>query len=228
MINLEFKYCAHKVHIFEDLTENELKSITEMTTNRFYKKGEIIFNEGDTVDYLYIVNSGKIKIYKINTEGKEQILYVLSDGDTFGEYSLFKPQKSSFYAQAITDVKLCLLTKSDFYKVISKNPEIAMKILKYLSERLQSLEALLKDLSTEDIESRLKSMILRLAEKDGVNTEKGVEVDIYLSREDIANYLGTTRESISRKLHKLVDEGIIEFISNKHIVIKNIERLREI
>lgn len=217
---MEYKYCAQRVHIFKDLSEDELKKITEMTKDSFFKKGDIIFNEDDIIDYLYIIHSGKIKAYKINEDGKEQILYLLSDGDTFGEYSIFREQKATFYAEAITDVRVCLLSRKNFHIIISKYPEIALKIMNYLSERLQNMELLLKDLSTEDVETRLKSMIIRLAQKEGSKTNKGIVINLYISREDIANLLGTTRETVSRKLHNLEDEGFIEFLSNKKILVK--------
>lgn len=225
---MECCYCAQKVHIFNNLSEDELRAITEMTQKRFFKKGDIIFNEGDTLDFLYIVHSGRIKVYKINSEGKEQILYVLSDGDTVGEYNLFKETKATFYAEALTDVRLCLLTKGDFYKVLSVYSKISLKIMRYMSDRLMKLEVLLKDLSTEDVETRLKAMLLKLCREEGKKTLSGIEIDFHLNREDLANLLGTTRETISRKLHKLANDGVIEFVSNKKILVKNLEKLEEI
>jgi len=224
---MECRYCAQVVHIFKDLNEEELKAISSMTKEGFYAKGNIIINEGDKIDNIYIIHKGKIKVYKINLDGKEQILYILKDGDTFGENSIFKEQKATFYAEAIDDVKLCLLSREDFIRIISRNPEIALKIMNYLLERLQNIESLVKDITTEDVKTRLLSMILRLADKEGIKSSDGIKLKFYLSREDIANLLGTTRETISRKLHELEDDGMIKFLSNKEILLKDIEKFKE-
>lgn len=224
---MECRYCAQVVHIFKDLNEEELKAISSMTKEGFYAKGNIIINEGDKIDNIYIIHKGKIKVYKINLDGKEQILYILKDGDTFGENSIFKEQKATFCAEAIDDVKLCLLSREDFIRIISRNPEIALKIMNYLLERLQNIESLVKDITTEDVKTRLLSMILRLADKEGIKNSDGIKLKFYLSREDIANLLGTTRETISRKLHELEDDGIIKFLSNKEILLKDIEKFKE-
>ncbi|ADL68611.1 transcriptional regulator, Crp/Fnr family [Thermoanaerobacterium thermosaccharolyticum DSM 571] len=224
---MECKYCAQVVHIFKDLNEEELRAISGMTKEGFYAKGNIIINEGDRIDNIYIIHKGKIKVYKINLDGKEQILYILKDGDTFGENSIFKEQKATFYAEAMDDVKLCLLSKEDFMGIISRNPEIALKIMNYLLERLQNIESLVKDITTEDVKTRLLSMILKLADKEGIKSSDGIKLKLYLSREDIANLLGTTRETISRKLHELEDDGIIKFLSNKEILLKDIEKFKE-
>lgn len=224
---MECKYCAQVVHIFKDLNEEELKAISSMTKEGFYAKGNIIINEGDKIDNIYIIHKGKIKVYKINLDGKEQILYILKDGDTFGENSIFKERKATFYAEAMDDVKLCLLSKEDFMGIISRNPEIALKIMNYLLERLQNIESLVKDITTEDVKTRLLSMILKLADKEGIKSSDGIKLKLYLSREDIANLLGTTRETISRKLHELEDDGIIKFLSNKEILLKDIEKFKE-
>ncbi|MFU0783228.1 MAG: Transcriptional regulator, Crp/Fnr family [Thermoanaerobacterium thermosaccharolyticum] len=224
---MECRYCAQVVHIFKDLNEEELKAISSMTKEGFYAKGNIIINEGDRIDNIYIIHKGKIKVYKINLDGKEQILYILKDGDTFGENSIFKEQKATFYAEAMDDVKLCLLSREDFIRIISRNPEIALKIMNYLLERLQNIESLVKDITTEDVKTRLLSMILRLADKEGIKNSDGIKLKFYLSREDIANLLGTTRETISRKLHELEDDGMIKFLSNKEILLKDIEKFKE-
>ncbi|MDE4541488.1 Crp/Fnr family transcriptional regulator [Thermoanaerobacterium sp. R66] len=225
---MECKYCAQVVHIFNELNDEELKVISDLTKECFYKKGDIILNEGDILEQIYIIHSGKIKIYKINSDGKEQILYILKDGDTFGENSIFKEQKSTFYAEAMENVSMCILSKDDFVKIISKNPDIAFKIMNYLNERLQSLELLLKDLTIEDVKKRLMSIIYRLAKKDGINDANGIKLRLYLSREDLANLAGTTRETVSRKLRELEHEGLIEFLSNREILIKDIDDFKEI
>ena len=219
------RYCAGKASIFSILEEPQLKEITDNITRKTYKKGEIIFFEGDISDKLYVINHGKIKIFKYTKEGKEQILYILSDGDFLGDLSLLKKDEFKFNAEALEDISLCQLTKDDFDDIVMKNPEIALKILEVLYERIYKLENLIQSLSTKDIESRISGLLLSFIKDFGVPQDNDVKLEIPLSREDMANYIGVTRETISRKLNSMQEDGILELVGNKTIIIKDLEYL---
>jgi CRP/FNR family transcriptional regulator, anaerobic regulatory protein len=219
------KYCASKVSIFSILDDENIQEIIGMINRRKYKKGQIIFFEGDVSDKLYIINSGKIKIYKYTKEGKEQILYILSEGDFIGDLSLLKKGKYEFNAEALEDVNVCVLTKDDFDKIIRHNPEVPIKMLEHVHDRMLSLENLVQTLSTKDVEARLAGLLSGFARDFGKKTPEGVVITTPLTREEMANYIGITRETISRKLTSMQDDGIIELIGNKKIVIRDIESL---
>jgi CRP/FNR family transcriptional regulator, anaerobic regulatory protein len=220
------KYCAKKVYIFSILQENELSEVIKLISRRKYKKGQILFFEGDVSDKLFIINKGKVKIYKNTKEGKEQILYVLTEGDFIGDLSLLKKGLFDFNAEALEDVSVCILTKDDFDGIIRKNPDITFKMLEYVHDRLVSVENLVQTLSTKDVESRLASLLVNSIKEFGNETDNGTVLEMPLSREEMANYIGITRETISRKLTSLQDEGIVELVGNKKIIIKDIETLR--
>lgn len=226
-MNCQHKMCAKKVPIFSNLESKQLERITDAITRRKYKKGEVIFLQGSVLDGLYIINSGKIKIFKYTKEGKEQILYILSDGDFFGELSLLKAEEVGFNAEAMEDVNICMVQKKDFDKILALNPEISVKILDVIGGRLSKLETLVQSLGTKDIEARIAQMLLELSEEFGVRKRDSIEMEIPLTREDMANFIGVTRETISRKLSHLQDEGIIDLIGNKKIIILDIESLKE-
>lgn len=215
------KYCVSKVYIFSTLQPEAFKKISDIIITRKYKKGQVIFFEGDVEDKLYIVNQGKIKIYKYNREGREQILYILSEGEFIGDMSLLKKGNFQFNAEALEDTLICTIAKDDFDEIITRNPEITLKILEVLHDRLMSLENLIQNLSTKDIEVRIASMLLSFAGDFGLEDDNGIVIDLPLNREEMANYIGVTRETISRKLTSLQDEGVIELIGNKKIIIKN-------
>jgi len=219
--------CAKKVPIFSDLESNQLEMITDAIIRKRYKKGDVIFLQGSVLDGLYIINSGKIKIFKYTKEGKEQILYILSDGDFFGELSLLKAEEVSYNAEAMEDVNICMIQKKDFDKTLALNPEISVKILGVIGGRLSKLETLVQSLGTKDIEARISQMLLELADEFGVHKKNSIEINISLTREDMANFIGVTRETISRKLSHLQDEGVIKLIGNKKIAILNIESLKK-
>ncbi|KOF56830.1 MULTISPECIES: Crp/Fnr family transcriptional regulator [Clostridium] len=215
------KYCVSKVYIFSTLQPEAFKKISDIIITRKYRKGQVIFFEGDVEDKLYIVNQGKIKIYKYNREGREQILYILSEGKFIGDMSLLKKGNFQFNAEALEDTLICTIAKDDFDEIITRNPEITLKILEVLHDRLMSLENLIQNLSTKDIETRIASMLLSFAGDFGVEDDNGIVIDLPLNREEMANYIGVTRETISRKLTSLQDDGVIELIGNKRLIIKN-------
>ena len=222
------RYCASKASIFSILEEPQLKEITDKINGRSYKKGEMIFFEGELSDKLYVINSGKVKIFKYTKEGKEQILYIVSSGDFLGDLSLLKKDEFKFNAEALEDVNICELTKDDFDKAVKQSPEIALKILEVLYERIAKLENLVQSLSTKDIEARISGLLLGLIKDFGIPEDDIIRLELPLSREDMANYIGVTRETISRKLNSMQEEGIIELIGNKTIVLNDLEYLEEL
>jgi len=222
------KYCARKAPIFSILDNKQLAEVMSRITRRRYKKGQVLFFEGDISDKFYIINKGKIKIFKYTKEGKEQILYILSEGDFIGYLSLLKKGRFDFNAEALEDVSICLLTKDDFDDIVKRTPEISIKILENLHDRLVSLENLVQTLSTKDIETRIAGLLKSFANEFGHKEEEGIVIEMPLTREEMANYIGITRETMSRKLSAMEDEGIIELLGNKKIVIKDLESLQDL
>jgi CRP/FNR family transcriptional regulator len=222
------RYCAKRVSIFSILEEKEISEVVEKITTRRYKKGQMIFFEGDIADKLYIVSSGSMKIFKYTKEGKEQILYILTNGDFIGDRSLLKRGKFDFNAEALEDSSICTLSKEDFDNVVRSNPDIPIKILENVHDRLLSLENLVQSLGTKDVEARIAALILSFTKNFSSQTKEGVLIDLPLSREEMGNYIGMTRETISRKLTSMQEEGIIELIGNRKLLIKNRELLEEL
>nr|WP_272509049.1 Crp/Fnr family transcriptional regulator [Clostridium ganghwense] len=214
--------------MFSTLQEEELKEISNLIVTREYKKGETIFFQGDVSEKLYIVSKGKIKIFKHTKEGKEQILYILSNGGVIGALNLLKKDKFDFNAEALENTRVCTLNKEDFDNVIIKNPQITLKILEKVYDRVVNVENLVQRLSTKDVEAKVAGVLLSLIKDFGVETEKGIILDMSLNREEMGSYAGITRETISRKLAVMQEEGIIELIGNKKILIKDIETLKNI
>lgn len=221
------KLCASKVSIFSTLSREELEEIVSLIGHRDYRKGEMVFLEGEKSNSLYIINEGQIKLFKYTKEGKEQILHILSEGEFFGELSLLKEEEVAFNAEAITPLKICTLTKERLNNILLKQPEISLKILERVGERLSKVEKLVQNLATIDVEARMAALLMEFKDQYGVQTYKGIEIKLPLTREDMANYIGVTRETISRKLTKLQQEGLIQLIGNKKIVILDEERLKD-
>ena len=224
--NCRGELCASKVPIFENLNRDEVVEIVNKINHKEFNKGDVIFTEGNIANTLYFINEGKIKLYKYTKDGKEQILHILSEGDFFGELELIKPSKYGFNSKAIEDAKICTLTKEEMKDIMMKNPEIGIKVLETVGERLSKVENLVQNLATNDVDSRMAYLIIELMEKYGENVEGNISVKLPISREDMASYIGVTRETISRKLKKLEDENLIKIIGTKTIIIIDEEGLK--
>lgn len=219
------KYCARKVSLFESFSEEDLGKVVALIERRHFEKGDIIFSEGDVFDRLYIVNGGSMKVFRDNKEGKEQIIYILSEGDFIGDLSLLKKSVFQFSAVALETTDLCTIKKDDFDFLIKNSEMVNTKVLEYAHDRIESLETLVKTLTTKDVETRIAGMLIMMAERFGIRRQRGIEIQLTLTREEMANFLGLTRETVSRKLSAFQSEGLLELLENKTILIKDYEAL---
>lgn len=215
------KLCAKKVPIFSNLNDEQLQTVIDLIERKHYKKGEVIMHIGDAFDRLFIVNEGSFKVSTYNEDGKEQILYILNEGDSLGELSLLKSVDSPYELIALRDCNLCTIPKASFDVYIKQTPEIVFAILEAAHEKISSLEKLVGAIATNDADARLRFLIHRLMLQDGQVTPKGIQIKLLLTREDMANFVGVTRETISRKLSSLSHDGILEFKENKQLLILN-------
>lgn len=214
--------CTRKVPIFASLSDGELSRISAMIRHKKVGKGQALVIEEQPTDTLYIIQQGQVKLSKMTPQGKEQILHVLTTGEFFGELNIFNSEElSNFSAYALTDTSICMLTKNDMEQLIAENPDITIKLLKTVSKRLAHTENLAQSLATKDPEIRIAYMILELSDKYGKPRSSGIHVKLPLSREELASYVGVTRETISRKFAIFEDLGLIELVGNKQLIVKN-------
>ncbi|MDD4766517.1 MAG: cyclic nucleotide-binding domain-containing protein, partial [Desulfotomaculaceae bacterium] len=134
------KSCVYLVPIFNHLEDGQIAEITEVIQSDSYKKGEIIYRAGDQSDSLYVVRSGKVRIYRLSESGKEQIVRFLSPGDFTGELALFSESVHEAYAEAVENTAVCLIARTDLQKLLLKFPSISLKVLAELSSRLEKSE----------------------------------------------------------------------------------------
>jgi len=222
------KYCAKKVYIFSNLTDTQMEKIASLIRREKYHKGDTLFSPGDPADRLYIVNQGSIKVYTLTRDGREQILYILHNGDFLGDLNLFKKGVTEYYGTALEDSNICTLHKSDFNDILHENPEITAKVLEYAYDRITELEKLAQTLTTKDVDTRLATLLISLSKNFGIRTKQGIEITFPLSREDMASYLGLTRETVSRRLGYFQDLRVIEMTGTRKILIRDIDALKEL
>lgn len=213
--------CIDSVPIFKNLTEDEKVEVAMITTEKKYKKSEMIYMEGDVWKKLFVIHKGVVKISKVTESGKEQVVRLLGSGDFLGELSLFSPLPMPNSAEAIEDVIMCLIDGDRMNQIMKEMPSIAFKVMETLSTRLSDAENLLEDISLNSVEKRIASTLIRMAgNKD--------EVNLQISKGTLASYIGMSQETLSRKLRTFEDQGIIEQEGHRKIIIKDKDALMEI
>lgn len=224
------KLCAKQISIFSSLDDPQLMKVAGLITHKSYKKGELLIFEGETMNSLFIINKGQTKAFRNTQDGREQILHLFSEGDFFGERNLLRDQVSTYSVEALEETHICLIHKHDFQLLVREHPDIALKVMEELCRRLDRLENTVETMGTRTVEARVSSVLLEFADKYGKPHPRGTMIELPLSREGIANYIGLTRETVSRKMSLLQDEGIIEMNGNKKVLLLNrsvLERLTE-
>lgn len=207
--------CISVVPIFNHLEAAQMEEIMKVMKSISYKKGEVLYREGDTSNVLYVVSKGKIRIYRLSESGKEQLLRILNPGDFTGELALFRESIHEAYAEAMIDTDVCMISKNDLQEFLLKYPTISLKILAEFSNRLEISEKQTTRFVTEKVEARLALFL-------GECTDGGdspVEIELPMSKKDLASYLGTTPETISRTLADFEDAGYIKQKRNRKIEI---------
>jgi CRP/FNR family transcriptional regulator, dissimilatory nitrate respiration regulator len=192
------------IPLFAGLSKEQYGALARIAVRRACKKGEPLFAEGDEGTGFYVVLAGRVKISKVSSEGKEQILHMVGPGEPFGEVPVFTGQGFPADAAGAAPSTLLFFPRVAFVGLIKKDPTLALNMLAQLSRRLREFTGLIEDLSLKEVPGRLAKYLLFLADHDGDGT---VELDI--SKGQLASLLGTIPETLSRILTKLDKDGLI-------------------
>lgn len=199
-----------KTPLFATLPDDDLRRVAGLSVSRRFAKKETVFREGDRADGFFVVASGKVKVFKLSGEGKEQILHVLEAGQTFAEAVIFEGGVYPAYAETLADTELFFLPKGPFVELLERHPKVAIRMLASLSRWLKRMTDLVESLSLKDVESRLVFYLSEELKTQGIPSKDGAELDLPISKNVLASRLGTVPETFSRTLKKLQDDGLIE------------------
>jgi CRP/FNR family transcriptional regulator len=188
---------------------------------RAYKRHEIIFMEGDPYAGLYLVLSGRVKVFKTNPEGKEQIIHLVGPREPFADVPLFTGGPYPATAQALEDTRVLFIAKQAFLDLLQGNPEISLRMLGAFAKRMRQLVNLVESLSLKEVTARLARYLADEAKKASHST-----FDLPISKANLAAFLGTIPETLSRSLHELENRGIIS-VQGKQIVIRDKTMLQQ-
>ena len=224
---MSIKNLLKKSCLFGSLPEKDLDQIEKIAYRKKYLKNDSIFKEGEEARGFYIVISGRVKVYKISADGREQVLHFISEGESFGDAAVFHGKTYPAYAQALSHAELIFIEKNGFINLIRKHPDISLKIMASLSAMLRDFSRLVEDLSLKEVSSRLAGYLVEQSEKKGKETLEGKRLMLDLNKAELASRLGTIPETLSRSFGKLKEQGIIKMDRN-HIVIVDEQTLARI
>lgn len=210
---------------FQGLSADGLNEISQLKTCVSFRKGQVIMHEGARPQGVYCIHKGKVKLYTLGTEGKEQIIRFITDGDLIGYRSILSDEPISASATALEDTFACYIPKSSFFKVIEDNPKFSLNMLKLSCHELGEAGKMITSLAQKNVKERLAEILLILSSTFGED-EEGF-IDINLTREEIANMVGTATESVIRLISELRKEGYIRS-KGKRIAVEDKRSLRQI
>jgi CRP/FNR family transcriptional regulator, cyclic AMP receptor protein len=212
--------------LFEALSEEDASALRAGIITVHLNRGERLFSEGDTGDKLYIILSGKIKLTKAAPDGRENLLSVHGPGEMFGELSLFDPIPRTSSATAVTNAELAGVAHEDLRTWLSTRPEVAMHLLQALAKRLRRINEVKADLVFTDVPGRVAKALLDLAERFGVPTPAGIQVNHDLTQEELAQLVGASRETVNKALADFAARGWLQ-LAAKSVLLTDIDRLRK-
>ena len=206
------------------LPEDELEMLTANMSEELYKKGQNIFREGSYPGGIFLIKQGKVKKYKVDKEGREQIIYVANSGELVGYHALLAEERYPDNAAALEESRIAFIPKEDFLEVLHSSKVLPQHLLKTLSHEFAVFANSLALFAQRSVRERFAMQLVLMREKYKQNFTPGMEVEINMSRDDLANLVGTARENILRTLKGFKEEGILETKGRK-IIIKDINKL---
>ncbi len=223
---LHCQFCQNRTHsAFHNLGSGELDTISRLKTCVSFRKGQVIMHEGARPQGVYCIHKGKAKLYKVGTEGKEQIVRFATNGDLIGYRSILSDEPISASITALEDTYACYIPKSSFFEVIEENPRFSLNVLKISCHELGEAGKMIASLAQKTVRERLAEILLILRATFGED-EEGY-LDIKLTREEIANMVGTATESAIRLLSELKEEGHVS-TQGRRIKLEDRPALRKV
>jgi CRP-like cAMP-binding protein len=209
-----------KIELFKNLSDEDLKELDPYLMRESIKKKVEIFTEGDLPEWFYIVSKGKVKITKLSQEGKEIILEVISPTDIFGGVAVLRNFPYPANAVAMEDSEILKISRKNLMRLVDRFPNLMYCIALQLGDRMKSSYDSLKNIALERVEARIAALLLKLANKVGEETKEGLLIDMRLTKQDVADMVGTTVETSIRTFSKFKKQGLLTDANGK-IIIKD-------
>ncbi len=216
-----------RLPFFRHLPPEAIVVINGLFEDRAVLAEQPIYFEGDPANYLHLVAMGKVKLIRHTTSGREVLLDILRGGEYFGNLSILSGQGYSETAIAQTDCCILQISAQSFEKVLNRHPDVTLKVLKAVGERLEQSQEVIKQLSVYTVDQRIAAALVRLAQKLGEQKQKGLLIQLPFSRQDLAAMTGTTVETVSRVMSRFSAQGLVS-TGRKWVVVNDLEALEQI
>ncbi len=210
--------------LFAALTDSEIQVLSARSGARSYSPGELLFSEGEPCAGLYMIASGRVRIFKVSSSGREHVLAIEGPGSSIAELPVFDGGNYPASAAAMEASELLFVSRQDFRTICLEHPEIALKVLQVVGARLRRLVGIIEELSFTTVRHRLISWILRQIKAEGRPTDRGPAMSLGATHQELASQIGTVRELVSRNMARLQAQGFIE-VNGRELTILDIEGL---
>jgi CRP-like cAMP-binding protein len=213
------------VDILEPLTAEEIENLNGQLPDRRLQRGEIFFGPQDRSERLFLLQSGRVRIFRTTPDGREFTLAVVEAGTVFGEMALTGQRLEGAYAQALAPSQVSTMLRADLERLILEKPEVGLRIMQLLSERLRRQETRLEDVSTKDVKARLASIIVLMVESEGVRSGAGYRIPAHYTHERLGTMIGANRTAVTRAFGLLQDEGVVQ-LRRRLIYVSDLDALK--
>ncbi|GAB7388128.1 Crp/Fnr family transcriptional regulator [Bacillaceae bacterium] len=216
-----------KVDLFNELTEEELEPIVQIAQKRQYRKKMIVFMQGDPLDRVFFIYSGKVKIYRTDLTGREQIISILQTGDMFPHTGFFRQGAYPAHAEILEETTLIVILIHDFEQLLIDHPKLCIKLFRVMGERILDLQNRLEEQVLHNTYEQIIMLLLRLSKQYGRDQANGyTRLNIQFTNRELANMIGSSRETISRTLAQLRKEKMVDLDAEGHFLIDT-EKLKQ-
>lgn len=215
----EIKKRLKAVPLFKELESEEIAHLIEISQTRFYKQKIYVFMQGDPLDRVFFIHSGKIKIYKTDSSGREQIISVLEAGEMFPHAGFFRQGKFPAHAEVMEDAQLIVITIDLFEKLLLSYPELCIKFFKVLGEKIGDLQNRLEEQILHNTYEQIIMLLLRLSNTNGIQLSNMYKITTHFTNRELANMIGTSRETVSRTINHLKKKDFLATDEDGHFLI---------
>jgi len=215
-----------RVDFFARVDDAEMRTIADRTTMREVNRGRVLLQPDEPPEMVYVIKEGRVKVSRYSPDGKEQILALLEPGDLFGALAVVGGREQ-VHVEAFEDTLVCGIRGEDFLALIRRQPDLMLRVVRHLAERLRAAEEEIADLAFRNVPGRLASLLLRLSEEYGRHTPQGRRLALRLTHQDMAAMIGATRETVTSVLSRFREDGLIAF-DRRYIVIRDPDGLRRL
>jgi CRP/FNR family transcriptional regulator, cyclic AMP receptor protein len=209
------------------LSEEEMEDLAKRTPDTYLEQEDILYTPKEGTERLFILKKGRVQLYEVNGEGDEITLSVVEDGNVFGEMALTAQSLKGLYVRAITPSTVVSLRREDLEHLIMNKPEVGLRLVRDLAQRLHASEARFADMVGKDVPARLATLILTLVDSEGVVSSESYRIPNHYTHERLASMIGCKRVAVTRAFRKLEEGGAVE-LEERRIVVKDMDALKEL